>query len=259
MSLQVFDFGGRKVRTEGTHESPLFCAADVCAVLGYADVSQACEKLDQDESVQVGAENGSRRVLYSGPNANMFVTESGLFSLIMRSSKVEAKAFKRWVTSEVLPAIRKHGFYSAVQAEHDKQTELLLAQCFPHLPSKSAPIFRDLIASLLRLRRERGPSNPAWARKLASMIYGWAIVLDGQQSERRKRNPRPGGSRTDHSMFSEKASASVQRVVQTGTDFARISSSWDDWKVKMELAFGKKALQLPFLVSMRQLPPKGLS
>lgn len=72
--IQVFEFGGRRVRTAGTHDAPLFCAADVCLVLGYADVSQACEKLDQDEVVQIGAEKGSRRVLYVGAKANMFVT-----------------------------------------------------------------------------------------------------------------------------------------------------------------------------------------
>lgn len=249
--MQVFAFGDRKVRTAGTHDAPLFCAADVCAVLEYADVSQACEKLDQEDVVQIGAEKGSRRVLYVGQNANMYVTESGLFSLILRSTKPEARAFKRWVTSEVLPAIRKHGFYDAVRVEQEKQTERLLAECFPKLPSKSAPMFRDLIAALVRLRREGESGNPPWARGLARMVYEWAIHIDGQQAERRRRNPTPNGSHVDHSMFSDVAAEAVKRVVQSGTDFARVSTSWDDWKVKMELAFGKKALQLPILVPLR--------
>src|SRR5690606_15390080 len=107
-TMQVFAFGDRKVRTAGTHDAPLFCAADACAVRAHCHVAQACEKLDQEDVVQIGAERGSRPLLYVGQNANMDVTESGLFSLILRSTEPEARAFKRWVTSGVLPAIRKH-------------------------------------------------------------------------------------------------------------------------------------------------------
>lgn len=73
--LVIFAFGKRQVRTAGTFEAPLFCAADVCEVLGYSDVSQACERLDQDEVSQIGAENGSRRVLYAGPEIKAHVIE----------------------------------------------------------------------------------------------------------------------------------------------------------------------------------------
>lgn len=55
-------------------------------------------------------------------------------------------------------------------------------------------------------------------------------------------------------MFSVEATDAVKRVVQTGTDFARISTNWDDWKLKMELAFGSKAIQLPMMVQLRALP-----
>lgn len=246
-SLQVFAFGDRKVRTAGTHEAPLFCAADVCAVLGYEKPRAAYARLDQDECEVLKVPSDGA----SGVKTAVFVNESGLYTLILGSKKPEARAFKRWVTSEVLPAIRKHGFYDAVRAEQEKQTERLLAECFPKLPSKSAPMFRDLIAALVRLRREGESKNPPWARGLARMVYEWAIHIDGQQAERRKRNPTPNGSHVDHSMFSDVAAEAVKRVVQSGTDFARVSTSWDDWKVKMELAFGKKALQLPILVPLR--------
>lgn len=246
-TMQVFAFGDRKVRTSGTHDAPLFCAADVCAVLGYEKPTAAYARLDQDEcevlKVPVDGAQGRKTAV--------FVNESGLYTLILGSKKPEAKAFKRWVTSEVLPAIRKHGFYDAVRVEQEKQTERLLAECFPKLPSKSAPMFRDLIAALVRLRREGESGNPPWARGLARMVYEWAIHIDGQQAERRRRNPTPNGSHVDHSMFSDVAAEAVKRVVQSGTDFARVSTSWDDWKVKMELAFGKKALQLPILVPLR--------
>lgn len=249
-ALQVFAFGGKVVRTAGTPETPLFCASDVCEILTLGDVSCACERLDQDEvtlTEHAAAQNSHERVT-AGPKRraykSLYVTESGLYSLIIGCEKPEAKAFKKWVTSEVLPAIRKYGYYSAVEADARKQTELLLTQCFPNLPNESAPIFRELIAALLVVRRERGaPGNPAWARSLASDVYGWAIKVDGQQQFRRVKNPNPKGSATDHSMFSDVAKEAVRRVVIAGTDYAKISFSWADWRSKMQVLFGGKALQ----------------
>jgi len=58
---------------------------------------------------------------------SLYVTESGLYSLIIGCEKPEAKRFKKWVTSEVLPAIRKYGYYSAVEAAREKTTVQLLA------------------------------------------------------------------------------------------------------------------------------------
>lgn len=247
--ISTFDFGGHKVRTAGTSEQPLFCAKDVCEVLGYERPDGAIRKLDPEEQELVLLKVGA------STNRAVFVTESGLFSLILRSEKAEAKKFKRWVTSEVLPEIRKRGYYNAVEAQLRKQTELLLEQCFPNLPQKSAPIFRELIAHIIRLRRETGKSgNPPWARSLASMIYAWAVPLEGQQPKRREKNPHPNGSHVDHSMFGDKVSESVRHVVQTGCDFAKISGSYPAWKTSMELVFGKKAIQLPLMVSVLALP-----
>lgn len=233
-SIQVFEFKGATFRTAGTVDAPLFCAEDVCAALHIGDAAQACTRLDQDEIERIQHGIGRKPALY--------VTESGLFALILGSRKPEAKAFRKWVTSEVLPAIRKYGSYSV-------QREQLLAECFPNLPSKSAPIFRELIASLLLIRREPGKSgNPPWARSLASSVYAWAIRVEGEQAARRAKNPKPSANRTDHSMFSEVADEAVKRVVHTGCDMARISFSWRDWKSKMQTAFGGRLVQgdLPF-------------
>jgi prophage antirepressor-like protein len=251
-ALQVFDFRGQKVRTAGDFDRPLFCAADVCAVLAIANVGDALGRLaanDVEHVVTTDVQGKNRRISY--------VTEAGLYKLVMRSRKAEAEAFVDWLTGEVLPAIRKHGFYSAVEAERERQTELLLAQCFPNLPSKSEPIFRELISALLGVRRERGASaNPPWARSLASTIYHWAIRVDGQQQRRRALNPKPCGSRTDHSMFGELAEDSVKRVVQTGCALAKLSASWADWKTKMAIVFENRTLQFPFPPSPPSLPSK---
>ena len=98
------EFG--EIRIERRNEELLFCALDVCAVLGLeATTDVHMRKLDDDEKL-------TRKVYASGQTREMwFVTESGLYSLIMRSNKPMAKKFRKWVTSEVLPSIRKNGFY----------------------------------------------------------------------------------------------------------------------------------------------------
>jgi prophage antirepressor-like protein len=77
----------------------------VTDILGYVDTEVALRKLDNDEKL-------TRKTYSSGQNRNMlFVNESGLYSLILKSRKPQAKQFKKWITAEVLPSIRKHGAY----------------------------------------------------------------------------------------------------------------------------------------------------
>ena len=114
----VFEYEGHDVRVAGTPESPLFVAADVCRVLGISNPSQAMARLDDDEHILISNEGASNGLPVHA------VTESGLYSLILGSRKPEARAFKRWVTHEVLPAIRKTGRY----AVNLSPAEQLLAQ-----------------------------------------------------------------------------------------------------------------------------------
>jgi len=113
MSMIPFDFNGFELRTVGTIEAPLFVAADVCAVLDLGNVSKACEGLDEDEKYLSPLVIGTSRDL-------LCITESGLYSLVIRSRKPQAKSFRKWITSEVLPAIRKTGSFgtSNNQAEN---------------------------------------------------------------------------------------------------------------------------------------------
>lgn len=103
---QVFAYGDRMVRTGGTVEAPLFRLGDVCSCLGIGNVTMATERLEEDEfsSTEVVDSAGKRQEA-------LFVTEAGLYSLVLGSRKPEAKAFKRWVTHEVLPSIRRTGGY----------------------------------------------------------------------------------------------------------------------------------------------------
>lgn len=107
--LQVFnneEFG--QVRTVVQGEDVWFLAKDVCDILELNDTNKALLALDDDEK--------SKHEQYSGSGRKpMIINESGLYSLILRSRKPQAKAFKKWVTSEVLPSIRKHGAYMTDQ------------------------------------------------------------------------------------------------------------------------------------------------
>lgn len=100
-----FRFETREVRTMLIDDQPWFVAADVAASLGYPAAPQMTRNLDDDEK-------GMQNVHTLGGEQEMLViNESGLYSAILRSRKAEAKRFKKWVTAEVLPAIRKHGRY----------------------------------------------------------------------------------------------------------------------------------------------------
>lgn len=109
--MQKFVFKGAALRTltDGAGE-PWFVAKDVCDILGMSNPSMAVTALDKDEVAQIdpkdylGSENRSNQAVN-------IVSEPGLYKLIMRSRKPEAKEFQRWVTHEVLPQIRRTGGY----------------------------------------------------------------------------------------------------------------------------------------------------
>lgn len=107
MSIVQFSFENSSVRTLGDAISPLFVAADLAAILGYGSTKDATRILDDDEKQTVSI------VTNGGKQAMTAVTESGLYAMILKSRRPEAKRFRKWVTSEVLPAIRKTGRYEA--------------------------------------------------------------------------------------------------------------------------------------------------
>lgn len=105
--LQVFnntEFG--RVRTMVISGSPWFVAKDVCECLDINNSRQALARLDSDEKNSVILNDGT-----PGNPEKGIVNEYGLYSLVLSSRKPSAKAFKRWITHEVIPAIRKHGAY----------------------------------------------------------------------------------------------------------------------------------------------------
>ena len=109
-TITPFNFEGAPVRTVQIDGAPCFVAADVCGVLGLDNISMACSRLDEDEKgiSSVDTPSGAQQMLV--------INESGLYSLILTSRKPNAKQFKRWVTGEVLPTIRKTGSYGTPTA-----------------------------------------------------------------------------------------------------------------------------------------------
>ncbi|WP_432124073.1 BRO family protein [Streptomyces sp. C10-9-1] len=116
MSIVPFSFPdtGQAVRTLMVEGEPWFVAADVCAVLDIANVGNALARLDEDERGSIRLADGTP----GNPNRAV-VNEPGLYSLVLRSDKPEARAFKRWITHEVLPAIRRAGQYAPLPSLED--------------------------------------------------------------------------------------------------------------------------------------------
>ncbi len=107
----VFSFQDKQVRVVLRDGEPWFVARDVCEVLDHSDTSTAIRRLDDDEKL-------TQTMFVSGQNREVWlVNEPGLYSLILTSRKPEAKAFKRWITHEVIPAIRKTGAYAVDQSK----------------------------------------------------------------------------------------------------------------------------------------------
>lgn len=105
--LQTFNFEELPVRTINIDGEPYFVGKDVADILGYSNSRKALlDRVDEEDKL-------TSRIVTAGQNRNQtIINESGLYSLIFSSKLESAKRFKRWVTSEVLPAIRKYGLYA---------------------------------------------------------------------------------------------------------------------------------------------------
>ena len=136
--LQVFNFKHNDVRVIEKNGAPWFIAKDVCDVLGINNSRQALRLLDKDDLMSFQMTSGGQKREMNGvseaikpldddeiselsfsedrknkviPRCLKIISESGLYTLIMRSNKPDAKKFRKWITSEVIPSIHKHGAY----------------------------------------------------------------------------------------------------------------------------------------------------
>lgn len=140
MQPQLFNFQGQQVRTVTINGEPCFVGNDVSTILGYSNYRNAVVNHVDDEDKQ------RTQIEYAGQKREVTViNESGLYSLILGSKLPQAKEFKHWVTSEVLPTIRKHGAYmtdqKAFEVTHNAQgLANLLQQAADQLKQKDIQI-----------------------------------------------------------------------------------------------------------------------
>ena len=129
-NLQIFVYGGEQLRTVQRDDGLWWVLRDVCRVLNIGNITDTKKRLDPDEVDLTDLIDSMGRV-----QSTTIINEPGLYAVILRSDKPEAKAFKRWVTHDVLPSIRKTGAYGVpperlakldeYQAKLDKNRKLL--------------------------------------------------------------------------------------------------------------------------------------
>lgn len=119
-NIQIFNYQSNEVRTVEMGGEPWFVLKDVCNILGISKYRDTAARLDADErgSVEVDTLGGTQQVIA--------VNESGLYHVILRSDKPEAAPFRKWVTSEVLPTLRKTGSYMMPKMTKEMQAIFLL-------------------------------------------------------------------------------------------------------------------------------------
>lgn len=120
--IQAFNYQSNEVRTVMQNGEPWFALRDVCMALNLTSPHKVADRLDEDEKgrIQIPTLGGNQEV--------SIINESGLYSVILRSDKPEAKPFRKWVTSEVLPSIRKTGAYSANRPQEPQKSVLAEAK-----------------------------------------------------------------------------------------------------------------------------------
>ena len=167
--LQIFnneEFG--EVRTAVVNDEPMFCLVDICKALEIKNATDVVKRLDEDERTRL---NLGRQ------GETNFITESGLYAVILRSDKPNAKKFRKWVTSEVLPTIRKTGSYNKPMSTAEKIK--LLAQGNEELNERVEKV-EDKLDSL----ENDMPLYGCEIEELKNHISRRAIsILDGKNSE----------------------------------------------------------------------------
>ena len=175
---EIFNFHGQEVRTVMFDDEPWFVGKDIAEILGYVNSRDALAKhVDEDDKL-------TSQIATAGQMRNQTViNESGLYSLILSSKLPQAKEFKRWVTSEVLPAIRKQGGFIREDLDEDafialftgqkklREQQSSMLEDIDYLKSEQ-PIHPSYAQSLLKKRKARvvaylgGIDSPAYADKI---------------------------------------------------------------------------------------------
>lgn len=185
---EIFNFRGQEVRTLTIDDEPWFVGKDVADILGYQNGSRDINR-HVDEEDRQNYQNGT-----FGNRGVTVINESGLYSLILSSKLLQAREFKRWVTSEVLPAIRKQGGFIREDLDEDafialftgqkklREQQATMLEDIDYLKSEQ-PIHPSYAQSLLKKRKARvvaclgGIDSPAYADKnFAQSVFRQAEI-----------------------------------------------------------------------------------
>lgn len=187
--IQIFSspkFG--QIRTTGTSSNPLFCLADLCKAIGIGDVSRCASRLDDDVRQTHPIQDRMGRMQQA-----TFVTEAGMYDVILRSDAPTAKPFRKWVTSEVLPSIRKSGSYVSPRHAHAVQSPSVsdriraakFLASFLNLNESSKLLLAKSIADPLGLPTPDYTPSKGILRSCAELLKEHAASLSPQQFNQR--------------------------------------------------------------------------
>lgn len=197
--MQVFqndEFG--EVRTVMREGEPWFVAADVCRVLELEDTGRATERLDEDELTRI-------KIVSGGQGREMIaVNEPGLYSLVLGSRKPEARRFKRWITHDVLPSIRKYGMYASSGIFSNPDTMAALVQALQHEQARSERLERRLnwlvspgARGVLEAERARRADNGDDLPERAARLFVETLNRMIEDGEAQVRETADGGGQTE--------------------------------------------------------------
>ncbi len=127
-----FSESSQTIQSTYINEEPWFIANDVCYILGHTNPRKAISNLEKDEKADVTISYTSSNGVVQKRNVNC-INESGLYALIFKSRKNEAKLFRKWITSEVLPSLRKKGYYAM---SNKKRNDFIDARTIPYQEQK---------------------------------------------------------------------------------------------------------------------------
>jgi anti-repressor protein len=165
--IALFEFQGQQIRTVVRDGEPYWVAKDVCDLLGYTNAGQVTRWLDSSDFTTVKYDE-----VFPGQAANALdasrrialVTESGLYELIFRSARPEARAFKHWVTSVVLPTIRKTGAYVDPSSK--------LAQAVATDPAAAL----EMVADVLGIARQLQEKNQELTARNTELVAEHVVI-----------------------------------------------------------------------------------
>lgn len=234
-AVRVFEAAEIVLRAVIRDGEPWFVAADVARALGYSDATHAVRGLDDDEKGLHNLET------LGGEQRAVIVSEAGLYTLIIRSRVEGAKRFKRWVTHDVLPSIRRTGSYGSGSATH-----LLLSDTASEWKEMWKRDIHDAFCELYGKPKTR--RNQRFVGNLQAKVYK-GIAGDECYAEMKRRIPNPRHGKNLHQLFSERARDGFGEQLAVVLGILKTSHSPADFWDRFEFLYANRPMQLPMGVA----------